>query len=282
MKHEIGRRQSWTNADNDIQDFVEQLARDIARLLAPAGFVGAYLHGSLAMGSFYRPKSDIDLLFVIEHSMRAEHRQEVALALCDWSDRRPIIGDIEISVLRKQHSANFTRPLPFELHYGEEHKNKIRTTGIEYDGEQRDEDLSAHCTVAKKCGIRLSGEPIEEVFGTVPVEFYRESILGDLDWILEGDHILESPFYAVLNCCRVLALNTIGWNNVLNKEEGGEWALANLPSDHQAVVSQALACYRNSAPVSPPERRTDGHAWDQESLRQFRDYVSAITSATQC
>jgi len=246
---------------------------DIGRLLEPAGFVGAYLHGSLAFGCFFSPKSDIDIVFVVEQNMPAELRRTVALAMCDWSDKRTIVGDIEISVLRRADTFDFKHPLPYELHYGESHKDAIRDGTITFEGDQSDPDLAVYCRVIRERGICLSGAPIEVVFGAVPVEFYKESIIEDLEWIIEDDHVTETPFYCVLNCCRVLMANSVGWERILNKDEGGEWALANLPAEHHAIIAQALACYRSDEHVDPSMRRTHGHDWDLEALRAFRDYV---------
>ncbi|HDK44919.1 MAG TPA: nucleotidyltransferase domain-containing protein, partial [Actinobacteria bacterium] len=43
--------------------WVESLVAGIADVLGDE-LVGVYLHGSLAMGGYYRPKSDLDLLIV--------------------------------------------------------------------------------------------------------------------------------------------------------------------------------------------------------------------------
>lgn len=274
--HDVGRKQNWHTLDDDICRFVDRVVDDTSERLARVGFVGAYLHGSLAMSSFYRPKSDIDLLFVVEHPMQAELRREVALAFCDLSDARMITGDLEISVVRRCDVVCFHHPLPYELHYGEEHKRAMREGRVDYDANNSDPDLAVYCTIIGRCGICIRGMPIAQVFGSVPIECYRDSILADLDWILEGDHICQSPFYAVLNCCRVLALNEEGWDKTLNKEEGGEWGLHNLPDSYKAIISQALACYRSPRAVSPDERRTDGHGWNNDDLRKLRDYVKSV------
>lgn len=42
---------------------------------------GIYLHGSLAMGSYYRPKSDLDLLVACSEALGAAERERVARLL---------------------------------------------------------------------------------------------------------------------------------------------------------------------------------------------------------
>ena len=89
--------------------------------------------------------------------------------------------------------------------------------------------------------MRLDGAPIQEVFGEVPFEDYLDSILDDLDWILEGNNILESPYYGVMNICRVFQVLEQGEGMVPNKEEGVAWALDHLPPEHHKLIEQALA-----------------------------------------
>lgn len=273
FEHERGRPQSWETLDDDLRARIEKSVDQVADELEVAGFVGAYLHGSLASGSFYRPKSDVDILFVVEQHMPPDQRERVAKTLCDLSDDLPLTGDFEVSVVRHDDTMHFQHPLPFELHYGDSHKEAIRRGDVDFEKPRTDPDLAVHCTAVRARGVRLSGEPIEDVFGPVPVENYRDSILGDLEWILEDEHLLESPFYGVLNCCRVLELQAEGWDKVISKDEGGDWALRHLPDDYRPIVSQALACYRSPEPVSATERQTHGHPWDAAALRELREYV---------
>ena len=279
-EHRPGRPQGWATVDEDLRSFVEAVTRAVVADLEPAGWVGAYLHGSLAMGSLYRPKSDLDLLFVVEARLPPDRRRAVAQTLCDRSDERPIVGDLEVSVLRRADTLRYREALPFEVHYSERWKRAIRAGAVDYTLDRADPELAVHCTAARARGVRLGGAPIGDVFGPVPIEANRAAILDDLAWILAGDHIIESPFYGVLNCCRVLALDAAyGWDQVLSKDEGGEWALANLPEALRPTVAQALACYRSPEPVPSDQRHTDGHDWDAPPLLQFRDHVREIVAS---
>jgi GrpB-like predicted nucleotidyltransferase (UPF0157 family) len=189
------------------------------------------------------------------------------------SDERPLDGDVEMSALRRADTTNFRQPLPFEIHYSAEWKEAIRGDRVDFTSNRTDPELAAYCTAVRARGVCLKGEPITAVFGPVPPQANRDAVLYDLAWILQDDRILESPIYGVLNSSRVLALEADGWDRVWSKEEGGEWALANLPEQHRPIVAQALACYRSPEPISPDERRTHGHDWDEQALHAFRDYV---------
>lgn len=276
FSHERGRSQSWETLDADVRAEVEFAVDRVAELLARAGFVGAYLHGSLSTGSFYRPKSDVDILFVVENELPTEQRMRLAQTFCGLSDQLPLTGDYEVSVLRRSDTLDFHHPLRYELHYSHSHQQQIRDGSAILAGPRTDPDLAVHCTAVRQRGVVLRGAPIEVVFGPVPVEDYRASILDDLEWILEDDHLLESPFYGVLNCCRVLELEAEGWHQVLSKDEGGDWALQHSPTEYHGVIEQALACYRSPEPVPESSRRTDGHAWDAEALSELRNYVRNV------
>jgi streptomycin 3"-adenylyltransferase len=279
-EHPPGRPQGWVTADEDLRSFVDAVTAAVAAELEPAGCVGAYLHGSLAMGSLYRPKSDLDLLFVVDERLSPGRRRAVAQTVCRRSDERPIVGDLEVSVLRRADTLGFHEPLPFEVHYSERWKEAIRAGAVDYTVDRTDPDLAVHCTAVRARGLCLGGAPIADVFGPVPVEAHRAAILDDLTWILAGDHIVESPLYGVLNCCRVLALDAChGWDQVLSKDEGAEWALANLPEAFRPTVAQALACYRSPEPVPRDRRETDGHDWDAPPLLQFRDHVRGVVAS---
>ena len=273
ISHERGRPQSWETLDADLRAEVERAVDQISEELDRSGFVGAYLHGSLSTGSFYRPKSDIDILVVVEEEMSPEWRERVAKTLCDLSDQLPLVGDYEVSVLRRTETLNFHHPLSYELHYSHSHREQIRDGTAGLAGPRTDADLAVHCTAVRERGVVLRGAPTEEVFGPVPIEDYRASILDDLDWVLEDDHLLESPVYGVLNCCRVLELEDEGWDKVLSKDDGGEWALLHLPLEHHAIVAQPLSCYRSPEQVPESERRTDGHSWAAAALSELRHYV---------
>ena len=75
VDHTPGRPQQWPDVDGDIKESTDQI---IERLGLLRGVVGVYLHGSLAMGGFYRPKSDLDLLVVVDSPLTDEHRRSLA------------------------------------------------------------------------------------------------------------------------------------------------------------------------------------------------------------
>lgn len=145
------------------------------------------------------------------------------------------------------------------------------------NGLHLDADLAAHCTVVRSRGLRLVGDDIGEVFGPVPTETYVDSIQEDLRWILDGENLPTSPFYGVLNTCRVLMVLKHGSEVVPSREEAALWALGWAPSERRTLIQRCLDCYRSSAPVSVLQRPTHGHGWDRSQLLSFRDWERTIT-----
>lgn len=90
---------------------------------------------------------------------------------------------------------------------------------------------------------------------------------------IEDEHIIETPFYGVLNICRILQLINENSQTVHSKDEGGEWGLNNLPQEYHAIIQQALDAYRSSVEVSEEQRRTAGKNWNKKKLLAFRDYA---------
>jgi streptomycin 3"-adenylyltransferase len=232
------------------------------------------LHGSLALGCYNRALSDIDLLFVADAELNTACRGSLAEVCIELSDGRPDFGDVELSVLRMDELAAFRHPLPFEFHWGEEHREEYRAGEVDLTRTRTDADLAAHLTVARSRGVTLLGPSPREVCAPVPWEDYVSSVVGDLDWIVEYDHFRESPVYSVLNCCRVLRMLALGEGTIESKDEAGERILASLPERHRPLVTAALDTYRNARDVAAAVRKTAGREWDAGALARFQEWVA--------
>ena len=273
VDHAPGRAQAWGQVDPDLGDWVLGVTGALEHVL-DSQLTAIYLHGSLAMGSYYRPKSDVDLLVVIDGILQDSDRRECAARLLRAFDRRPTVGGLEVSVVQRRHVWEFEHPLPFEFHFSEQWAEDVRHGRLGPRG--RDPDLAAHCTVTRSRGIAIRGRPAEEVLGPVPHGAFVDSIVEDLRWIVLEEGIQESPFYGVLNICRVLHVLAGGPGLVPSKEEGGLWALDNLPQEYRTVIEEALECYRSAAEVSADQRLTHGHAWDHEALASLSAYSATV------
>ncbi len=272
------RAQSWQTCDSDIKNFVLSLVKGIREELG-SKLVGVYLLGSLATGSYYRPKSDIDFIVVVESKLSPDTRSFLAEHIATISETRPTVGNVELTVVTQSAVKNLVHPCPFEVHYSSEWHEQIMRGEMDYAKERTDVDLAAQVLWVLQRGVVLHGPAIEFVFGDVPWEIFWEAVRNDTQWILDSEHILETPFYAVLNVCRVIRTLTEQTHTLYNKVEGAEWGVIHLPSEFKPIVSQALAVYRSNQAIASDQRRTGGMKWDREELLAFRDYArEALTS----
>lgn len=259
---------SWTDCPDDVRAQLDGLLDDLRAALG-ANLAGVYLHGSLAMGCFSPARSDLDLLVVTGERMAPGERRAAAEALLRRSGAP---APIEISFVSRSQARPWSYPTPFDLHYSEEWRAKTaeelasgawRACGGQ---EPRDPDLAAHCTVVLARGVALHGPPPAELLPQVPPADYLDSIVRDVAWAAE--QIDDNPVYLVLNYCRVYAYLREG--PILSKDEGGGWALRELP-EHRPVVAAALAAYRGETGPAA--------AIDPAGLRRFADELAARISA---
>ena len=162
---------------------------------------------------------------------------------------------------------------PMAGEFDTEWHDKILAGEVDYAKEKTDIDLQSHLAYVKQRGVVLQGKPINEVVGEIDWRIFMDGVIDDFNWIVADEHILETPFYGVLNICRVLQLLAENTEQVHSKDEGGEWALRNLPEKYHAIIEQALWAYRSPKQVDESQRRTNGEIWNKEALLALRDFA---------
>lgn len=241
----------WANCPNPIYSQVQDLLNGVRAILGN-NLIGFYLHGSLAMGCFNPDRSDIDLL-VVSHGPMTIHEKFVAADLLLGVSAQPC--PIEISFLARKHLHPWRHPAAFDFHFGEVHRERYLSDVADEtwrgwnELRHTDVDLAAHVATTRARGICIFGQPIPEVFAEVPRPDYLDAVVADFHWSQE--YLETNATYAILNSCRVLAYGTN--EQILSKDEGGEWGLAHLPLAHRPVIDLALADYRtNHNPLFDP------------------------------
>lgn len=248
----------WADCPEPIRQQVNNLISSFQQLLGD-NLVGVYLHGSLATGCHNPERSDIDLLIVLEHGLSVETKRDLGELILRYENQP---RQLELSALTLGQLKPWRYLTPYDFHYGENLAADLANGNWQHwnDQEWTDPDLAAHIMILNARGLTLYGRPIAEVFPEVPAEDYRDSILLDFQWGLE--RIGERPMYFVLNACRILAF--VQEERVLSKDEGGKWALHNLPADLHPVIQHALDLYRGQA-TTP--------AFAEADLQQFARYM---------
>lgn len=147
-------------ADQEFRVFIEAVVDDLRSEVGDS-LSAVILHGSLAMGSFHAPKSDIDLL-VLVRDLSSSQAGGLYNLFERHHARRPYVGGLEASVIRAGDAKSPRHPLPYLVHFSE------TTTGWQpWQGEELpvDEDLIAHLTVAKHRGLSLYGPDPADIIG---------------------------------------------------------------------------------------------------------------------
>jgi len=202
--------------------------------------VGIYVHGSIAFNCFNWEKSDIDFIAVVRETIQDDIKNEIIKETLRINKNAPQKG-LEMSIVLKEYCMNFKYPTPFDLHFSNMHIDWYKNSPQEYCQKMNgvDKDLAAHFTVTKKAGIVLYGEPINNVFGEVPKEYYFDSIKHDIQ--NAKNEVDNNPIYILLNLCRVLAYKKDCL--ILSKEQGGNWGLDKLDYKYNYLIRTALDCY---------------------------------------
>lgn len=267
-----GKPQSWNDCEETIKRYIKGFV-DLFKNKLCNHLVGVYLHGSLAMCSYFPPKSDMDILVVVDNALEADLAKEVNIVVARYSEKRPTVGNIECSVITLETARNAPSEMPYELHFSEMWYKKIIENQVVYGVRQLDSDLPAHLMNVKKRGVCLYGKSIDDVFGNVKWQDFMVAVLDDFEWLIEDENICESPYYCILNICRVLQALTESNQKCLSKYEGAIWGIQNLPDEYVPLIYKALKVYSLNMSINETERKTGGLDWNKSDLLAFRDYA---------
>jgi Domain of unknown function (DUF4111)/Nucleotidyltransferase domain len=220
---------------------------------------GIYLHGSLALGCFNPARSDIDVLVVMAEPLDTDTKLLVADLLLHVSCAP---YPVELHVLTRSQLNDWRHPSPFEMHYGESHRETLALDPLTalQTMSSTDRDLAAHVTIAREAGIAVIGPPSEEVLPKVPFAHYRDALGTDLTWA-RG---VRSALYGILSPCRVWA--TLETGALHSKASGAAWALERLPDDLKPLVKTALASYTGAG---------ESIDFDESARQRLLDYIEA-------
>jgi len=249
----------WHTAPPDARAQITDLLRGLQRALGDA-LLAVTLHGSLAQGTFNPLRSDVDLLAVCARPLHDDERRALdALLLAASCAPHPI----EISIVSVDALRSWSHPAPFEYHFGESWR--ARTAAGDGCPPGVDPDLAAHVAMARARGVALFGPQPAALLPEPPAHHVRDSILSDVlsdEFGVPGLAAAARPSSVVLNACRTLAFGRTG--RLLSKDEGGLWALLELPWRQSSITARALEKYRSGA---------DEPAYSADEVRQFTGFM---------
>lgn len=239
--------------DHAIADFGDALRDRLTHVMGRA-LVGAYLHGSAALGGFQPGASDLDLLVVVNGRWQPDMREGVARSLQGSHGSSPGRG-IEASVIRDEVAQSGGHRTDFEVHVTTDPADRKVVTGALDSG---DPDLILHMAVCRQSAITVLGPDPMVVFAEVDPTLVVGQMIEELTWALAQG----SEAYAVLNACR--ARFYLEHRMFCSKLEGGRWARNRF--DAVALIDRSLAAQ-------------EGHGDDQPPSSLCRAFVDGAISA---
>ncbi len=253
----------WGNLPIDLRKYIYLLNEETKELIGE-GYVGTYIHGSLALGGFLPKSSDVDLLLIVSQEISKECKKNLTDLFLKKSGE---IFPIEISILSISQLNKWEHPSKFEYHYSEYwrdfHENNKEFQEIPV---QRDPDLAAHLTIINQNGIAIEGPDIVRIFPPIPKEHYIQALIVD---VKDGlDDIQENPIYFVLNLLRVYKYMIDG--SIIGKKEAGEWGVSYFPL-HKETINTALQKYQGKCEFFNLDKLLD---FQREMQRLLTPFVS--------
>jgi predicted nucleotidyltransferase len=203
-----------------------------ARAILGTIYVGAYLHGSFALGS-----ADVD--------------SDVDFAIATTADPAPGVT----TRLQEMHARLFARDVAWAQHLEGSYipldrlrsVDPRRTEFLFLDNGARSLVRDAHCNTAvvrwilRERGITLDGPAIASLIYPVAVDdLRREGIeaMHEYDAWTAGPMSDWKQTYLVVTACRILY--TLETGEVTSKRRSGEWALERLDPRWSALIREAL------------------------------------------
>ncbi len=207
-----------------VNRIVERLL-GIARRILGDNFVGAYLHGSLAVGDFNPQTSDVDFLLVVReplddttiHALREMHQRLIEFDP-NWGAR--LEGSfLPIAFLQSADPPTAPRPYTNGRHFG------IDPYGYEWVLEM---------SIVRENTIRLAGPPPDTLIPPISHDAQRRAIAHLLhrNWkpmLHESVRLQDAEYqaYAVLTMCRCLYFGH--HHKIGSKKTAAQWVQTNYP-----------------------------------------------------
>jgi predicted nucleotidyltransferase len=236
-----------------VEPQVEQLLAAVRDVLGD-DLVGAYLHGSAALGGM-RPGSDLDVIAVSARRLTDEEKQPLASRLREISKKpRPLDFDLVV----QSEIRPWRYPPPFDFHYSEWWPGmRDRDTNI---------DLAVLITILLAGGTPIYGPAPASVFDPVPENDFRRTTLLATDEVVRD--VKGDTRNVVLTLARIWTSLETG--EVLRKDRAARWVLERLPDEHKPVLERARSLYLEGSHGTWDDMRDEVDAYVAYSSNAIR------------
>lgn len=258
------RGQSLADADRDVRQYLIRIAGTLGEALGDA--LGAlYVRGSLALGTYHRERSDLNLTAVVKRPLTPPERERVARLFVSLSDGRPTRGDVEIEVVEESRVRAGEFPAISEVRYSTDLHEPIRRRKVAYENGIANAPSAAHAVELRDAGVTFVGPPPQSIFPPVPWHAFVSALRAELE--RARSIAPKDPAGAILAACRVLHGTTSRGVCGISKDDAAAWALNSAAPDHRSVINDALQLYRGS-------KSSDDVVFDRGEVKDFLNFVS--------
>ena len=219
----------------------------VARLRAILGaeLVGVYAGGSLALGGYDPPRSDLDIAAVSRDTLPDETKRDVTAGLRHESLPCPARG-LELVVYAEHTVRTGTREAAYELNLNTGGSMPFHVSFAPGDGEA-EHWYAIDRAVIRDHGRALLGPPPAQLFAALPQWMLVDLLVDSVRWHERSGMAHDDD--AVLNACRALRYAAEGaWSS---KPDAAEWARGRVADGD--LVSAAVAA--RAGPGAPLDRR---------------------------
>ena len=221
----------------DVNEILQILLTHAKEILKDQ-FVGMYLYGSLSSGDFNPETSDIDFLFVTDHTLSREKITELeAMHRSPWANSHKRAGKLEGAYVPKElirrhdpHGA----PCP-TINEGKFYEDSLGSDWI----------IQRH--VLREYGVVIEGPDPKTLIDFVSPDDLRGAVMGvlrewwfpmlkDPSWLKDNHRGYHS--YAILSMCR--ALHALQHGTIVSKPVAARWAKQHLDERWSSMIDLAL------------------------------------------
>lgn len=202
--------------------------------------VAVYLHGSAASGEL-RPRSDVDVLAIIDEPMTSEVRGRLTSKFMGVSGRYPFDPDgrrpLEVIIFLRSDLLKPPYPARSEFIYGEWLRHQYEAG--ESSEPVSDPELTLVLAQSSQEAKPLFGPNASELLPTVPSSDVRRAmkdVLPTLTRSLQGDER-----NVLLTLARMWRTGTTG--EFVSKDTAAEWAASQLPQVQANILTDAREAY---------------------------------------
>lgn len=219
-------------------DQLDDVVRHLRAALGP-NLLGAYLFGSGASGGL-RPRSDLDVLAVVTHSLTDPEKSGLVRGLLPLSaedEPTPSRRWLEVTVVAQQSVRPWRFPPPMELQYGEWWRSELEA------GETPWKDLNPDLTIMLAMALRtnrpLYGPPLTTLLDPIPRADVVRATTATLDDLMAD--LGSDTRNVLLTLAR--AWVTVAEGSLLSKDGAADWALRRLPPKDRDLLERARVAY---------------------------------------